>query len=111
MEYCPKCKSLLPPSEDDSRLCTTCGWFGDATEAATERIETEMETNARTAIELYRISCRNELLIEQAYELGGVDDVLLAKIRAKMANTIEALMTIFRMQRKNEGTLENDDNV
>jgi hypothetical protein len=67
-EFCPLCGEPLDTSGDESRLCYTCGWFGDNTE--TRRAPWDPKVcnpigNLVQALSLYRELCRQELLGEQ----------------------------------------------
>lgn len=100
-EFCPKCYYPLDKSDDDSRLCIACQWFGDKTEVRTKPPDlTPIELVFLQLTTLYRDVCRLELFAEQLAEGRPEHQNKLAFIKTRVAHSRHSLLHLFRGTRK-----------
>lgn len=111
-EFCPLCGSPVERTQgDDSRLCEVCGWWGDISEilhAPPKADEYNPVLAIAQVLELYRGQCRRELVLEIAYDDGGIteSDLKSAKIaiRQSLHSMIEMFVNIRMNQEPEPGT-------
>jgi len=100
-EFCPKCYYPLLSSDDDSRLCEACQWWGDKIEALSlPPIPSDLETAFAQLLALYREICRMECVAEDlAQGLPQFQEALI-RIRSQVAVARANIMQLFRETRK-----------
>lgn len=100
-EFCPKCYYPVSASDDDSRLCEACQWWGDKSEALTQPpIPSDLETAFAQLLALYREVCRMEMMAEDL--AGGLPQFqdALNKVRSRAAIARTNIMQLFRETRR-----------
>jgi len=83
---------------DPSRLCETCGWFGDRQETLPvppKSNEFNPVLAAAQTLDLYRDVCRKELIAEQMYDNGSATQPELRKVRVLHRQAVRALIEMF----------------
>jgi hypothetical protein len=100
-EFCPKCHYPLDESDDDSRLCVACQWFGDKSEVCKKLPDpTPIELAFIQLVTLYRDVCRLELLAEQLAEGHPEHQRKLTYIKMRVSHARHSLLHLFRGTRK-----------
>lgn len=100
-EFCPKCGNPVErsiESTDDARLCETCGWFGDKGEVLNDPPKSDTFNATRAAaqvLELYRDVSRRELVLEQAYDTGNIDEQLLKTAKLNVRSVAHQIIKMF----------------
>jgi hypothetical protein len=98
MEYCPICGLALSTKGDESRLCLTCGWFGDVYETVPyQPAQSEITKDLLGALESYREVCRDELRAECRAEIDGDPTPLVATIKDVLdvrASLVQLYLTV-----------------
>lgn len=99
-EFCPQCFHPLDDSDDDGRLCTACGWFGDKSEVLDKPPPpTSLELAFIQMLSLYRDICRLELLAEQIAEHNPETTKQLHPVQVRVACARQSLIHLFRNTR------------
>lgn len=94
MNYCPRCQYPIATNTECS--CELCGWFGSPKETLSEPGEDFNLTHAVIEIlELYKQACRDELIIEQLYDLGEAIEKDINRARSYTRGMIHRLVEMF----------------
>ena len=97
-EFCPRCGTPLDTSGDDSRLCESCGWYGDRCETHPKPPVSDGRNPTLAvlqALAMYRDVCRNELIVEQGCNMGQTTEVTLRKAQGLARQCRHWLVKLF----------------
>ena len=97
-EFCPQCGLPVETDGDESRLCETCGWFGDNSETAKVPPPSDVFNPVLAAVQalfLYRDVCRHELVAEQVFDAGNATEADLRKVKVEARNCLHSLVQLF----------------
>ena len=100
-EFCPKCGHPVERAievGDDDRLCEACGWFGGKNEVLDTPPKTKDLNPTRDAaqiLELFRDACRQELVLEQAYDSGDIDETVLKNAKISVRSATHQIIELF----------------
>jgi len=94
MSYCPRC--WYPIVVDTECSCDLCGWFGDPKEVLpTPGKDFNLTHAVVQTLECYRQVCRDELMIEQLYDLGEAVERDVNQVRSVTRGMVHQLVEMF----------------